>query len=78
MRGLVYLELGKLDEAIADCGKGIELDPQLVGALFCRGVGYQRKGLKTQANGDLEAALELAPDATSKAQVQQLLDELEQ
>ena len=59
-RGLVYLKLGRNEEAIADYSAALEASPRQVSSLFGRGVAKKR----TKADGaaDLSLAKSLDPD----------------
>ncbi|MBO7237840.1 MAG: tetratricopeptide repeat protein, partial [Elusimicrobiaceae bacterium] len=58
-RGLVYEELAKWDEALADYNKTIELSPQWPIAYNNRGYVYLKQGKYAQAKADFETALKL-------------------
>ena len=60
-RGLVYLRLGRLDEAIADFDAALAQNPKLAWSLYGRGLARLRKGLKAEGDADIKAALGLRP-----------------
>ncbi|HEX3698116.1 MAG TPA: tetratricopeptide repeat-containing glycosyltransferase family protein [Polyangia bacterium] len=55
--------LGKLDEAIAACTRGVEADGQSVPAWTQLGLAYQAKGLFNEARLCLRRVCELRPDS---------------
>ena len=55
-RGLVYLKLGRLDEAIADFVAALSIDPKLAFALYGRGLARQKKGDQAGGEADIAAA----------------------
>jgi tetratricopeptide (TPR) repeat protein len=61
-RGLVYLRLNRLDEAIADYDAALKINSSLVGALYGRGLARRKKG--DQAGGDADIAAAKAIKAT--------------
>jgi tetratricopeptide (TPR) repeat protein len=61
-RGLVYLDRGKYDEAIADFSEAIKLDPKDVWALANRGLTYAWKRDFKSAERDLFAAEAIEKD----------------
>ena len=64
-RGLVYLRLGRLDEAIADYDEAIKLQPKQAWSLYGRGLAKQRKGLDGAA--DIQAGLAIQPSLAERA-----------
>ena len=50
------------DEAIKECNKAIELDPNLATAYAIRSVAYGSKGQYDKALADCNKAIELAPN----------------
>ncbi len=67
-RGLVLLRLGRLDEAIAQYDAAIRLQPKGAWSLYGRGLARQKKGLKAEADADIQAATVIAPDLPGEAQ----------
>jgi len=61
-RGLVYLRLGRLDEAIADFDEALKINPKLAGYLYGRGLAKQKNG--DQAGGDADIVAAKAIKAT--------------
>lgn len=60
-RGLIYLRLGKSDDALADFAAALKRQPRLPVALYGRGLAEEKKGLKAQGQADLAAAASLRP-----------------
>jgi tetratricopeptide (TPR) repeat protein len=60
-RGLVYLAMGRLDEAIADFDKAIELQPESGDAYNNRGAAYNNEGDYTRAMADFDMAIQVEP-----------------
>lgn len=60
-RGNAYVEKGQLDQAIADYGKAIELNPWYDSAYSNRGNAYSAKGELDNAMADYTKAIELNP-----------------
>lgn len=58
-RGLVYLRLGRLDDAIHDYDFAIHANPNLSTSLYGRGLAQLRLGEKAQGQADLAAAEKL-------------------
>jgi tetratricopeptide (TPR) repeat protein len=58
-RGLVYLRLGKLKDAIRDYNSALEVNPNMPTALFARGLAELRDGRKARGQADLAAAEKL-------------------
>ena len=61
-RGLVYLKLGQLDNAIADYDAALRLDAKLAGSLHGRGMARLKKGDAAGGNADITAAKAINPD----------------
>lgn len=59
-RGMVYLKLGRLDDALTDLNAALLERPDAAGTLFLRGVIAQRQGTKGAAD-DLTGARTMAP-----------------
>jgi hypothetical protein len=53
-RGFLYLRLGRLDEAIADCDAALKINPKLAGSIYGRGPSKRKKG--DQGGGDADIA----------------------
>jgi tetratricopeptide (TPR) repeat protein len=58
-RGLAYHQAKKYDLAIADFTETIKRKPQLAAAYQARGQAYQAKGLRLEAQRDLQRSREL-------------------
>jgi tetratricopeptide (TPR) repeat protein len=56
-RGLVYLQMGKLDEAIADYDAALELAPDQSSTYYQRSIAHARAGHKAESDRDRAAAL---------------------
>lgn len=61
-RGLAYSKSGKLDKAIRDYTKAIELKPDYADAYYNRGIAYRIKGDYELAIADYNRVIELEPD----------------
>jgi tetratricopeptide (TPR) repeat protein len=61
-RGLVYLRLGRFDEAIADYDASLKRAPKNSLALFGRGIAKQRLGQTVQSSVDIAAAKAIDSD----------------
>ena len=60
-RGFEYAKKGKLDQAIADYTKALELNPKFDWAYYNRGNAYGKKGRHDRAIADYNKALEINP-----------------
>jgi len=60
-RGLAYANKGLLDEAIAEYGKALAIDPSYALAYYNRGYAYGNKGQYDKAIEDYTRAIELNP-----------------
>ena len=60
-RGVCYYNKGDYDQAIADCTKAIEVDPNYHNAYDNRGVSYHKKEMYGKAIEDYSKAIELNP-----------------
>lgn len=60
-RGLVLLRLGKLDDAIADYGRALSIDPEKPTSLYGRAIAWARKGDRKRSERDSAAAVKLLP-----------------
>ena len=58
-RGMAYLEAGRHDAAIADLTETLKVEPNMRGALWHRGMAYNRSGKKGNGRRDIEKAAEL-------------------
>lgn len=65
-RGLAYLELKKHGEAITDFTKTLQIEPNMRGALWFRGMAYRRSGKKGKGRRDIERAAELGSGRAKK------------
>jgi tetratricopeptide (TPR) repeat protein len=61
-RGFTLLRLGRLDESITAYDRALLKRPTQASSLYGRAVAEARKGEKSQAETDLEAALKADPD----------------
>jgi len=61
-RGLVYLRLGRLHEAIAEYDAVLKIDPNMASALYGRGIAKRRKGDASGGKADIEAARAVKAD----------------
>ncbi|MBI3710245.1 MAG: tetratricopeptide repeat protein [Proteobacteria bacterium] len=61
-RGLVFRAAGRLDEAIQDYGRAIDLKPDDASAYNNRGIAYSDKGEIERAIRDYDAAIERDPN----------------
>ncbi len=61
-RGAAYFETGQYDLAIADFNKAIELAPNLAMAYANRALTYTVLGMDTEAEQDVEIAVQLGID----------------
>jgi tetratricopeptide (TPR) repeat protein len=61
-RALVYLKMGKLDEAIADYSSVLAVRKKNAGSLYGRGIANAKKGDEKASRADIEAAKEIDPD----------------
>ena len=59
-RGLIYLKLGRNEDAIADYSAVLETNPRQVSSLFGRGIAKKRS--KADGAADLSLAKSLDPD----------------
>jgi len=60
-RGKVFIDMGRLDEAIADLNKAIALDPSYYRAYYNRGFVFDKMGRLDEAIADFDKAIVLAP-----------------
>ena len=61
-RGLTYLRLGQVEDAIADFDAALKLAPRLAPSLFVHSIASARKGDPAKAAADRAAALAIDPD----------------
>jgi tetratricopeptide (TPR) repeat protein len=66
-RGVVHLERGELDAAIADYDAALRVQPKRAIALYGRGVAKLRKGAKADGDADIQAATALNAKIASQA-----------
>ena len=72
-RGKLYLDTGKLNEAITDFDFILAQTPKYAKVLYYRGLAYLKKGDKTKAAADIKAAAVLDPkDAEIKGELVKL------
>ena len=62
MRGSVYGQAGRNDEALADFNKAISLDPNYAAASLGRGIVYRLKKQPFEAFKDFNKAISIRPD----------------
>lgn len=74
-RGLVYLRLGRYDEAIRDYDFIINEQPKKAWSLYCRGVAKLKAGKVAQGQADMSAATGISPEVADRAKRFGLLDE---
>ncbi|MCL5773728.1 MAG: tetratricopeptide repeat protein [Firmicutes bacterium] len=60
--GIIYGEIGLLDESITEFRKSIEIDPDLAWAYNNLGIAYEEKGLLDEAIVEFKKAVEIDPD----------------
>ena len=60
-RGLVFLKMKRLDEAIASYDEALALDPKLADSLYGRGLARAAKGDAAGTAADIQAALKVNP-----------------
>lgn len=60
-RALVYFRMNRFDDALADIGAVLEVEPNMASSLFLRGVIRGRKGDAAGARADIAAAQTMAP-----------------
>jgi tetratricopeptide (TPR) repeat protein/predicted aspartyl protease len=65
-RGLVYLRLGNLDDAIHDYDSALHVDPNMPSSLYGRGIAELRLGQDVQGHADLAAAGKLDKDVARR------------
>lgn len=73
-RGLMFLDMMKLDGAIADFTQAHQLDPQWVWPLADRGISFAWKNDRTHAEADFRAALAIDPKIDTPARGEAVLD----
>lgn len=61
-RGNTYLVMGKLDKALADFNRALELNPKHANAFYNRSIVYERQGKRDLAIADVERFVKLKPD----------------
>lgn len=55
-RGLVHMQMGNLDLAIADYNAALELEPRSAASYYQRSIAHARAGRKAESDNDLAAA----------------------
>jgi tetratricopeptide (TPR) repeat protein len=65
-RGLAYEETGRHDDAIADLTEVLKVRPNMRGALWARGMAYNKSGNKRYGRRDIEKAAELGNGKAKK------------
>jgi hypothetical protein len=73
-RGFMRMQKGELDLALADLDEAARIDSTNFYAFWNRGAVYTAKGDFDRAQQDLTAALDLKPDKTSKAQIEEAMN----
>jgi tetratricopeptide (TPR) repeat protein len=79
-RGLSYYQLERLDDAIADYSKAVEIDPRgAADAYFYRALAYIDQEQALPARADLQAFLTLTPDSRGEmaTQAREIIQELD-
>jgi tetratricopeptide (TPR) repeat protein len=77
---LSYYQLERLDEAIADYSKAVEIDPRgAAEAYFYRALAHIDQELALPARADLQAFLNLTPDSRGEmaSQAREIIQELD-
>lgn len=62
-RAMVELQLGRLDQSIADYRAALNLQPKGAGSLYGLGVAETKKGMTTEGKQDMQAAIAISPQA---------------
>jgi len=75
-RAIAYRELGRFDEALADCNELLTLDDGWFRPYYERAVTYQAMGETQKAAEDLRQAFELADDPNWRSEIQRQLESL--
>lgn len=73
-RGFLRMRRGELDLALADLNEAARIDSSNFYAFWNRGAVYAAKGDYGRAQEDLTAALNLNPDKSSKAKIEEALN----
>jgi tetratricopeptide (TPR) repeat protein len=55
-RGLIHMQMGNIDLAIADYNAALELDPRSAASYYQRSIAHARAGRKAESDNDLAAA----------------------
>ena len=61
-RGIAYGQAGKLDKAVEDFNRALQLNPQSYQTYANRGLVYRRMGQNDQAVSDYTRAINIKPD----------------
>jgi regulator of sirC expression with transglutaminase-like and TPR domain len=75
-RGILLLQTGRIDEAIIDFDKSLELFPGNPVAFRYRGESFKEKGQYEKAIEDLEMFLKIAPGAPNANIIRNEIEEL--
>lgn len=65
-RGMAYVETGRYDDAIADLTEVLKARPNMRGALWSRGMAYNKSGNKGYGRRDIEKSAELGNNQAKK------------
>ena len=80
LRGNIFAELGEIDKAINDWTFFIQIQNSsiwLENAYSNRAKAYRQKGMFKNAIGDLKSILQFKPDHPNRAQIEQIITDLE-
>ncbi len=70
LRGLCYLKLGKIPQAMAEANKTLKLEPNCHSGYLCRGLCYKKLGELEKATKDFEQASKISPGETDTLRAQ--------
>ena len=73
-RAFVHLRMGNFDAALADYGKALELQPKHAVSLYGQGLAKMKKGLRSEGEADMAAAVALEPSVTNTYRKTGLVD----
>ncbi|MCX6984831.1 MAG: tetratricopeptide repeat protein [Lentisphaerae bacterium] len=65
-RGMAYVETGRYNDAIKDLTEVLKVRPNMRGALWSRGVAYNKSGNKVYGRRDIEKSAELGKKQAKK------------